>query len=233
MKLALNSNIINDAFIYKLLRNKVLDNYIIKLNNYKIITNTKTIIKKGYLTADEQFIDLLNNFFVYLDEDFYFLGRSKNFIIETILKYKNNNKFLLCKNYWGDNNFIPYFKYNIKRFVITGFYNNIKTLIDESKDIKELIRFEKININKISLKHIKDVDKLYKLLKFLTLCNSNKYCLLYLFTDFNTSVNEIKETSNFTMNKVIKANKKQYILQWEMIIKNYYKKKDAIPYILD
>lgn len=233
MKLALNSNFTNDAYIYKLLKNKILDNFIIKLDNRKTNTTTKSIIKKGYLTANEQFIDLLNNFIICLDTDFYFLGKYRNIIIEIILGYEENYKFILCKNYWGDNSFIPYFKYNIKKIIVTGFYNNIKMLIDESEDIKGLLKIEKINFDKISLKQKKDVDKLYNLLKYLTVANSNKYCLLYLFTDFDVSVNEIIKTYELTTKKVVNANKKHYIIQWEMIIKNYYIKKDAISYILN
>ncbi|MDD2494528.1 MAG: hypothetical protein PHE29_04970 [Tissierellia bacterium] len=233
MKLALKSDLINDVYIYKLLKNEILDNYIIKLDNQKTSTNSKSIVKKGYLTSDEQFIDLLNNFILYLDKEFYFLGTARNIIIETILRYEKNNKFLFCKHYWGNNDFIPYFKYNIKKFVITGFYNNLKILADESLDIKTLLMQEKIKINKISLRHIKDIDKLYKLLKSITICNANKYCLLYLFSDFNITVDDIKKTYKFTINKSIKINKSQYIMQWEMIIKNYHSKKDAISCILN
>lgn len=231
-QLSLNHKYLNNALIYQFLNTKILDSYIIKLDNLKTYTNSKSIIKKGYFTSEEQFLDILNNFIIYLERDFFFLGKYKKIIIEIIIEYKKNNEFLFCKNYWGNNYYIPYFEYNIKKFILTGFYNNLKILVSKSPQVNKLLKNKSINIKKISLNNKNNVTDLYNLLIALSLCNSNQFSLLYLFEDFNNSVNKLHNSYKTDTNKSLEIMEKQFIIQWEIIIGNYEKKKDAISYIL-
>lgn len=164
--------------------------------------------------------------FTYLAKEY---GISRFTILTWIRKI---NKFILCKNYWGDNEFIPYFVYNIRRLIITGFYKNIKKLENKSDDLKQLLKANNINLKTMKLKNKKDINILYHLLKLISICNANDFCLIYLFYDFNYSMNDLKETYNLDKNKSLVISEKQYITQWEFIIKNYDKKKDAFSSII-
>ena len=99
----------NDAIIYKFLLKSTLDELIGKLNDKKTKCIKSTICNytgKGFLTSEEQFLDLLNNFIARFKTDFYFLGSYEILILQLILEN-------------GKNDFIKYFKYNI---VIINFY---------------------------------------------------------------------------------------------------------------
>lgn len=232
MNITLDNDFSNDSLIYQLLKNKTLDSYIKILDKTKVHLKSNSIIKKGYLTAKEQFIDIVNNTIGYIDYDFFFLGKYKKIIIENIFSYKENNEYIFSKNYWGDNTHIPYFNYNIKRLVITGFYNNLKTLTTISQEINFLLKNNNIVLKKVNLNLEKDVDILYNLLKLLAICNSNNYCSIYLFSEFNTSVNKIQHMYKLNSDKSKEICLKQYITQWELFLKNYYTKKDALSCIL-
>ena len=58
-EIALN-NYSNGASIYMLVNNNYLDHIINKINDEKTYQNTLSVVKKGYLTGNEQFVDVLN-----------------------------------------------------------------------------------------------------------------------------------------------------------------------------
>ena len=57
----------NGGRIYQLINSGVLDKAIDRITEEKTPTIITTIIKKGYLTGNEQFIDMINNFIYYFD----------------------------------------------------------------------------------------------------------------------------------------------------------------------
>lgn len=232
MKLTLNSNLTNEATIYTLIKKGIIDHLIVKLNDIKTYTNSKSIVKKGYLTSEEQFLDILNNFISIYYQDFCYVGKYKELILENILRNDKKNMFFLCKHYWGDNEFIPYFNYNIKRFIIMGFYMNLKVLNKESEQIQTMLRQKRMKINNLCLSHTEDVNKLYNLLITIASCNSKEYCLMYLFDDITIAINEIENQYHYGDIKSKSITINHYVMQWERLIENYYNKKDIIIKII-
>ena len=85
----------NDAIIYKFLLKSTLDELIGKLNDKKTKCIKSIICNytgKGFLTSEEQFLDLLNNFIARFKTDFYFLGSYEVLILQLILE---NGKMMI------------------------------------------------------------------------------------------------------------------------------------------
>lgn len=223
----------NDAIIYKFLLSSTLDELIGRLNDKKTKCIKSTICNytgKGFLTSEEQFLDLLNNFIVRFKTDFYFLGSYEMLILQLILENGKNDDFLLCKNYWGNNDFIKYFKYNIEKYIVTAFYDNLKSVAEVSDKVKYFLKEKGIKINKISLRHHDDVSKLYKLLRELSVSNHDTWSSLFLFSSLQKQILEMKDEIDI-MDRSIRL-LENYALQYEIAIKNYYSKKDAISILL-
>lgn len=223
----------NDALIYKFLVNSTLDKLIKKLEDGKTECIKSTICnytRKGYLTSEEQFLDLVNNFIVTFKINFYFLGCHDTLILQIILESEKNSDFLLSKNYWGNNDNIPYFKYNIKKYIITPFYDNLKSIVKISDNVEYFLKEKNIKINKIDLKKEKDVNKLYELLRELSVCNPSAWCSLFLFRGLQDQIVEMKNEPNIEYRSIKML--ENYAIQYEIAIKNYYEKKDAIGILL-
>lgn len=205
----------NGGMIYKLINEGVLDNAIKMLDDKSVDLKCSSIVKKGYLTANEQFVDMLNNFIHYLDFDFSVLGSRKVAIIEALFE-NSTPKFVLCKNYWGDNAYIPYFTFNIRKFIVQGFYENIKILFPV---YKELFKENGIS-NKLNLKKEKDLEKIYYFLKDILWCNYDYFGNYFLF--LNMKIYDEKILINDSKKQELTFN--YYKQQWDTMISNYNKK---------
>ena len=214
IKEVLKQNLKYDYLIIKLINQNKIDYLIERITNTKTKANKTSIIKKRYLSQYEQFISLLNTFIYIFKEDFYFLNNT-DYIIEKLLQDKRNTKFLLSKKYIGNNNNTHYFSYNIKKLISNKFYNSIKKLSNESETINNFIKKNKIKIKKTKL-HKDEIENIYNILIKLSLSNAKTLNNFLLFENIN----------EYTKNK------KHFIIEWELMIKNYYQKIDAINILL-
>lgn len=202
------------AFIYILISSKYLDNLILNIGDQKVMTNSKAIHKKGYLTANEQFIDILWHFINTFYNEFWYIGSNKNFIIKMLLANEDITTLLYSKKYWGDNDNINYFKYQIRKAIVNNFLIILRK-IDESSLVEEFLKSKSINLDKISLNKPKDTDKLFIALKELCCGSPSEYVTLYLFD-----------------NRIDSKVKDQYLIQIERLIENYYKRKKVVNILL-
>ena len=111
------NNYTNDILIKKLLETGQLDFLIEKLDSKITLCNSTSIIKKGYLTSEEQFLYLLDNFITYLQRNFPMIEYTYfSLIIKEMLK-SEDCKIFLSKHYWGDNKYLN--KYTQELFLAT------------------------------------------------------------------------------------------------------------------
>lgn len=200
-----------NILIYMLIKKNNLDNLISKLDDVNTPTNCTSIVKKGYLTSEEQFLSILYNFIHHINTDFWFMNNYRISFIKTILSNDEAENLLLTKKYFHDNNNIPYYKYHFHKTTILNFYNII-IKIPQTKIIKCFLKKHNIDdINKININNAEDVEKIYKILKLICICNNDRFALLYLF---ESKVND----------KMIDMLK----IQLETLIKRTYKKEKAI-----
>lgn len=209
--IALNSNYTHSATIYNLINNNNLSDFINKLDSRTEITN-------------KQFIENINNFLIFFENDFYCLGNYKKIVIENMFKYGKINNFLLSNKYVGNNKNINYYNKHYKYFITQIFIKNL-TAINISNKIKKL--FNEFNID-ITIKNDDLINNIYTLLKFLILCNPNEYRIIYLFTDLNQFTNEFSQENNINLNMSKIKCEEYYITQLELTMDNYYINKDKI-----
>ena len=133
------------------------------------------------------------------------------------------NQIELCKNQLIN-------KYNIEKYIVTAFYDNLKSVAEVSDKVKYFLKEKGIRINKISLRHHDDVSKLYKLLRELSVSNHDTWSSLFLFSSLQKQILEMKDEIDI-MDRSIRL-LENYALQYEIAIKNYYSKKDAISILL-
>lgn len=177
---------LNSAIILIMLNNNTLDSIIEKLDNQPTKTNTNCLVKKGYLTSEEQLIEILHHILFRFNVDFWYLKKYGNFIVESVICYEETLPLLLSKKYLGDNSFISFYDLWFKKVCIINFIKILKT-IDCSEIICQFLQDYKINPQNFNLNDIKDVNKLYEAIRIICLCNCNEYGLLYLF---DTHINE-------------------------------------------
>ena len=204
----------HSALSYLLIRTGKLDNVIKKMNNEITIPNATCLVKKGYLSSEEQFIDVLYHVIRRINVNFWFLTE-KNTIIEAILNFDETLPLLLNKNYVGNNDFIPFYNYHTEKACVCNFYKILK-FIDRSILIDNFLKDNKINIDKFNLNSEKDVEKLFNLLRLICICNCNSYHLFYIFSD---NMNE--------------RNKNMYKTQIEILIERTLERKKNGKIILN
>ena len=123
-------------------------------------------------------------------------GRENRTPIKSFGGGKKENEFLLSKKYWDDNNNMCYFMSSIKRYVVYNFYDNLCILSKNNTKIELFLKNKKLDIYKIDLSNDNDVDRLYKLLRELVLCNANEWNMLFLFSSIRDSIKKINTKKN-------------------------------------
>ncbi|MBR1413584.1 MAG: hypothetical protein IJ574_02830 [Bacilli bacterium] len=203
---------VNDVLIYKFINNGLFDEILRNLKDIKVLCPT-TENKKGYLNKYEQFLNIVHHFIRFFDNDFYFLGKYRAFILAIIFEQTDNNAFLLSDKYYADNN--DYYINSFKKYIVTGLSNSINDLLN-SEIIHEY--FQKENILNKEINNLEYINKLYNVILRLSLVNAKEFKTIYLFD------NKEDTNSSYLDNK-IKA--------IELIINNYYKNIIFINYCLD
>lgn len=229
LKQEIINNEINYQYLYlimKYINNGSLNNLINNISNTKTKLKITSITKKNYLTANEQFLALVNNFIYHFKEQFYFLNNNCDYIIELLLQNEKYTDYLLCKKYIGDNENIDFFTFNIKRLIVHGFYINLKKLSKKSEIIKKLAKDNNINLKQNLINNKKEINKLYELLIKISICNAKELNNILLFENIKQYTNKILENNNNT--NIKKSILNHYITNWENMIKNYYQKKEII-----
>lgn len=227
----INSNLSYSFLIANMLNKGSLDQLINNIENNKIKVKITTITHKKYLLNNEQFLLLLNNFIHIFKEEFYFLQNNSDYIIETLLQNKKYTKYLLCKKYIGNNKYLNYFSRNIKKLIIHGFNNNLKKLSSKSLTINNFIKDNNINL-KTSMISKKEIEKNYNILLKLSMCNAKELNNYQLFEDINYYIEQTLKNIKKNHNKTVKSIEQNYINNWELMIKNYYEKKEVINILL-
>ena len=201
----LTSNLQNIGNIWQLFNDNYLDKFINKLNDETVIINSYLDKNKNYLTSEEQFLQILDNYITFFNNKFTFVILRE--IILKLIFINNNNEFLLCKKYIGDNNQINYFKQNYILFTIETFYKDCQKLYNFlEKDLNSI----DINIDKININNNDDAKKILDILINLCIINKNSYDIIYLFKDIDNN------------HKMTNSIYDIYVVQWKNLIKNYH-----------
>lgn len=172
LKMVISSkDILNKSFIIRFLLEDILDSYIEKLDDDIVLIEIDSFVKKGYLTSEEQFISILDNFITY----FLDIVSDVNFG-ENIFKVCINTKvwdIFLDKKYFYDNDNMEYFYYNL---------NLLKDdLIYELDSLA-------LDMNRFDVKRKGDVKKVATLLSDICFVNkSRSYMLFSLFNKMDHS----------------------------------------------
>lgn len=188
-----------NIIIYFLLINHKLDNIIASLDDVIVIPEIANTIKKGYLTSEEQFVEMLKYIIDTFNNEFWFIRSNRNIILDCLINSKEAREILYSKKYLGDNQYIDYFFGLFQKMMVHSFQ---KIIIDSTIDMDMFLR-------ESHLDSLRDEKKLYAVLKLICLCNCTSYQLIYLF-DSNLD----------------KRNKHFYTMQLEIILDRTYRLKN-------
>lgn len=221
--------------IYKLLDRGEINDLIDRISDEKTSATFSLSFKDKFLSGNEQFIVLLDNFISFFRNDFYFINESFDYIVGILLKNQKYNSYLLCKKYIGDNDNISFFSNSAKKLITNGFFNNIKILSKESDIIDEFAKHNKIrhNISSIDKYSDDELDYIYDILIKISICNANFINSFLLFEDINGYISEYLKKDISKKEKVTNNIYNFYINQWEIMIDNYYKKIHAACILID
>lgn len=232
-KIVLESKYPYSFMVYRLIHQDIFKRTIAKIDDVGVPCNVNP---KEITSANEQFLQLLNRFIEFFDNSFYFLHIDSECYIHTIIQtnYKELEKFLLSKHYLGDNNYIDFFQESIYRIIISNFIKNVEL----SKNLKKLLKREKIAIKPIKNYTLEEIIKINDLLSDIVLANAkDSFTAIMLFDDVNKSISQIlknmekdkwtkkdildrkKSITNFTLNRI------------DSLIEEYEKKKDYLIFL--
>ena len=210
--------IIDKGDIISLLDTVCLDNIINRITKDKTILNSNSIIKKGYLTGEEQFIDLLSNFIYYFRMMLPTIVHN-NMCIYNIFKNQEPT-ILLNKDYYHDNKNEEYNK-EFKKLIVRNMYDNIKILYPNFSN-KVWKKF-KISDN-MDIGNDKDVDTLFNFMRLLTWSNINEYAILYLFDSLTFAIYDMMKKRKIGYDEALNSIGKHYYIQYEIMIDNCLQK---------
>lgn len=221
-------NFVYAYLIIKLLDNGSLNKLIKEITKSNTKVNVNSFIRKSHLSGNEQFLILLENFISEFKNDFYFLNENFDYIVGVLLQNESKNSYLLCKNYIGDNNFIDYFYYNIRKLIIRGFYSNIKFLAKRSEIISFFAKDNHIDLKRNFINEELGIDILYDLLNKMSICNVKSINCFLLFENIDSYIEQVAKKSNINRKEIESSLYDFYVEQWEVMIDNYNHKKEAL-----
>lgn len=223
----LNDEFSYDTTVYRLINTNCLDNIISKLDNMEIVCD---INPNNKISADVQFLQLLNRFVVNFKNTFPTISVSSEYIIESII-YSNQTaieKYLLSKYYLGDSEHSKFFYNNIYKLFIINFINNKKYILL----IEDLLKEENIKVKNIEDYEPNEILNIKNLLSCLVFCSWDKYSSIYLFNSIDCEV--VKFTNNKDCDYEDSEYKKSVIenfkTQYQFIIRDYKKRKKYLKY---
>lgn len=194
--------------ILQLIYDGTLDNQISLLSNKKIYTNSSSIIKKGYITAKEHYIYILDNFISYFSNIF-----ANIYLISDALPLCLDNEYIssfISNKYLYDNENIDYYTHNYNLMIVNNFYNNCIKL---QKELKKEFKESKLTIKKVDLQDSKSLYHLIQLLEEICFINKGNYGLLTLFKNMDKDNNNDYDF---------------YLIQWQILFSNYLNNKKLI-----
>lgn len=230
LELSLKRTEYNGGRMYGIIKSGDIDKIIDKINDEITPAMKSSFCRKGYLTANEQFLDVLSNFIYYVDSNLNPLTH-KDLHIRNMLNYFVP-EFLICKKYWGDNNFIPYFQHNMKYTMVFNMYENIKFIYD-SFDVK---MWNKLKITKaMDLNNEDDLNILFRFLQIMVWSNADDFSVLYLFEHYAILLKSLpsKKRTKAGILEHIGRIHMQYVTQFEMLFRDYFKKRKLIEKLLN
>ena len=155
---------------------------------------------------------VLNRF----NSDFYFIHRQKNIIIETLLSNELIFKIVSKNIDTIHNEYMEYYDKSYKMLIVDKFVSNLLYLSSSSFTINKFVRN-----NNISSKFY---NQCYELLINIALSNVNSYNLILLFKSLIDYEKQYFSNCKDAKTQTIFHFKFQY----EYMIQEYYRKKDAI-----
>lgn len=215
----------NGGRIYQLLCSNKLDKIIDLITDDKTPAIKTSFVKKGYLTGNEQFLDMLSNFLYYFDMNFPTVTH-KDLMIQMILE-SQTPEFLLCKKYWGDNDNIEYFKNSMDKTIALNFYNNT-IFIDDGKTFQR----HKIIPHKMNLDDRKDLDIVLNFMKDILWTNINIFSNVYLFHHYAVKEKSFKRTcKGKNQLEIFSMLLGDYRMHFDILLKNYHENKKILNFL--
>ena len=230
-ELVLKMNVSNTGIIYQILNSKSIDLMLKKITDEKTNIEGKSLMKKKYLTGDEQFIVLLNHFVSFFDYHFPTIN-DKDLHIEYLMEYYFPD-FLFCKKCCEDNDNLDYFQYEMKKAVVYNFHENIQYLYSE----KNKKFWDRVKITKdMDINDKDNVDILFDFLKKIALANINEFSTVYLFDNYKSYLKKIdpkgKDKTVDNILKAISTTQNFYVEQYSSLLNNFIKKEEYIAEIM-
>lgn len=231
-KIVLESNYPFSPLVYNLIHQDCFKNTINKIDGIGVPCNVNP---SEIISAEEQFIRLLDRFIEYFDNTFYFLHNDSYLYIRRIIEtnYKKVEKYLLSKHYLGDNDYIDFFNDSIYRIIITNFVKNISFI----PNLKKLFIKEKIEIKNINQYTLEEVLNIKDLLSDIVLSNAkDTFNSILLFEDIDDSISKIiknmkKKAPEYELNERRNSMTNLSILKIDILIEEYLKKKKYLIYL--
>lgn len=206
--LASKNSFINNGTILALLNNDYLNKYIEKLNSKQTSVKINYISNKNKLSPEEQFIQLIDSYISFYYSKFIFVVEKE--IILRIIFSINDNEFLYCKKYIGNNKYINYFNKNFILFTVDTFKNNCSKLYPFIKQ-----ELNSIGINKQTINKPKEL--LVILINLCIIAKNEIGGIMYLLKNIDNSI-DYAEQSNKDSKQILDM----YIYQWKELINTYH-----------
>lgn len=185
--------------IYRLLKYDTLKEMIFKIKKGNIKLSSTLLFGKKEITAEEQFVYILNRYITFVKDNFFIGTNEVIIIIEETIKSKYS-KVLYSKKEFNKLENHKYYYNSFKRMFLEQVFNNFKKLFNEYNNEPF---FKKLS--SLSLDNDEDLEQIF--LTFKEIINFRHKDLYYFF----------ENTNNNTYGKDL------YIIKWKSLINDYIK----------
>ena len=218
----INSDLCNKGFIIDMIKDNTNNYFTNHKNRKKIIHNLEIL---------DQFIIFFDNHFKSIDT------ATLKYILLEITKCGKFLELICTSKKIHNNKNIDFFIESFEKIILHNFVLNAEYLSKISDDINRFVMENDICFNNLHNK--KTREKLFTLLKHITICNYKSIEITSLFTYIDDYVCDcIKiycENQNIddeNLNSIQNTTTICYKIHWQGIIKNYYNKYHLIEYII-
>lgn len=218
----INSDLCNKGFIIDLIKD-IPDNHFTNQKNYKKIFHN---------------LEILDQFIIFFDNNFKLIDTTTlKYILLELTKCDEFSKLLRTSKKVHNNKHIDFFIEAFEKIILHNFILNAEYLSKTSDDINCFVIENNIYFNNLHNK--KTREKLFTLLKHMTMCNYKSIEIASLFTYIDDYVCdcikqycESQNVDNETLNSIQNTTTICYKNHWQGIIQTYYDKYSLIECII-
>lgn len=169
--------------IYRLLNYETLQNMLFSIKNGKVELSSKLLFGRKVISAEEQFVYILNKYIVFIRDNFHIRTNEFVAIIEETIKSQYSQILYSHLDFNTGENY-KIFHREFKKMFLDRLLQNYKAIFRQNIDNKLLTKLAKLSLN-----NDEELEEIFQIFK--DIFHGRKSDLYYFFANYNEQNNDI------------------------------------------